>query len=187
MFSRLFGRARRANREVVDAVYERIVASARQPVFYGHWAVPDTPLGRFEMLCAHMVLVLHRARGADPAMAELAQELTDEFFKDVDHSLRELGIGDMGVPKRMKKFARMFYGRLNAYAAALDAGNRDDLAVALSRNIHPEAFNGSQPVEGTMALARHMMAVDATLRVWPDEQLLAGQLPDIAPAGLVRS
>jgi cytochrome b pre-mRNA-processing protein 3 len=180
-------RRNRGNQEVVKRTYEALTQAARAPAFYRDMNVPDTVIGRFEMLSVHMALYFRRTGEGAPALRDLAQDIVDAFFEDIDHSIREIGIGDMGVPKRMKKFARMFYGRLNAYAAALDAGNRDDLAVALSRNIHPEAFNGSQPVEGTMALARHMMAVDATLRVWPDEQLLAGQLPDIAPAGLVRS
>jgi cytochrome b pre-mRNA-processing protein 3 len=176
MFSRLFGRARRANREVVDAVYERIVASARQPVFYGQWDVPDTPLGRFEMLCAHMVLVLHRARGADPAMAELAQELTDEFFKDVDHSLRELGIGDMGVPKRMKKLARMFYGRAESYGGALDAADAGALAAALRRNVLPEATDWPQAAN----VAAYLIAARDLLAAQPLDEVLSGavRFPD---------
>lgn len=83
--------------------------------FYAQFQVPDTPLGRYEMLSLHIFLALHRMRGENRALADLAQEIADEFFKDVDHSLRELGIGDQGVPKRMKKLARMFYGRVAAY------------------------------------------------------------------------
>ncbi len=110
MFQRLFGQ-RHANRTITDALYRQIVAAARQPLFYSAWNVPDTPLGRFEMLSVHMFLFLHRMRREEGASREIAQVLTDEFFRDVEHSLRELGIGDLGVPKRMKKLARMFYGR----------------------------------------------------------------------------
>ena len=63
--------------------------------------------------------------------------LTDEFFTDVEHSLRELGIGDLGVPKRMKKLARMFYGRAAAYDDALERDDREALAAALARNVRP--------------------------------------------------
>ena len=85
--------------------------------------MPDTPLGRYEMLALHMFLFLHRMRGEVGTAAAVAQEVTDTFFLDVDHSLRELGIGDVGVPKRVKKLARMFYGRAAAYGEALDAGD----------------------------------------------------------------
>jgi cytochrome b pre-mRNA-processing protein 3 len=68
-------------------------------------------LGRFEMITIHLVLYLRRTAVAGGLFRALAQEVLEAFFEDVDHSIRELGIGDAGVPKRMKKFARMFYGR----------------------------------------------------------------------------
>jgi cytochrome b pre-mRNA-processing protein 3 len=139
MFKRLFGGERHANRAITDALYGQIVAAARQPVFYSDWSVPDTPLGRFEMLSLHMFLFQHRLRGEAGISGEIAQVLIDEFFTDLDHSLRELGIGDAGVPKRMKKLARMFYGRTSAYADALEAGDRVALAAALARNVRPES------------------------------------------------
>ncbi|MBZ9808371.1 MULTISPECIES: ubiquinol-cytochrome C chaperone family protein [unclassified Mesorhizobium] len=138
MFQRLFGRERHANHAITDALYAQIVAAARQTVFYSHWNVPDTPLGRFEMLSLHMFLVQHRLRGEDGAAQEIAQVLIDEFFLDVDHSLRELGIGDVGVPKRMKKLAKMFYGRTAAYDDALERNDHDGLTAALARNVRPD-------------------------------------------------
>ncbi len=149
MFQRLFGRERSANRAITEALYASIVAAARQPLFYSDWNVPDTPLGRFEMLSLHMFLFQHRLRGETGASRELAQILIDEFFTDVDHSLRELGIGDLGMPKRMKKLARMFYGRTVAYADALERGDRAALAAALARNIRPDA--ASWPEAGGLA------------------------------------
>ena len=138
MFQRLFGRERNANRTVTEALYERIVAAARQKVFYSEWAVPDTPLGRFEMVSLMMLLFQHRLRGEPGTAREVAQVLIDEFFTDVEHSLRELGISDPGVPKRMKRLARMFYGRTAAYTGALDRSDGEALAAALGRNIRPD-------------------------------------------------
>lgn len=138
MFKSILGLGRRSNTDVIDALYGEIVAAARQPAFYAQWDVPDSPLGRFEMLSIHMFLFLERARGGSEGVAEVAQELTDEFFKDVEHSLRELGIGDLGVPKRMKKLARMFYGRAEAYRESLAAPDDAALAAALARNVTPE-------------------------------------------------
>lgn len=171
MFSRLFGRRKSGNRAVVDAVYGEIVAAARQPRFYAEWDVPDTPLGRFEMLSLHLFLLLRRLRAATPAGKALAQELTDEFFRDVEHSIRELGIGDMGVPKRMKKLARMFYGRVAAYGAALDAGDEAALAEALRRNVRPDA--GAWP--DAPHLAAHLAALAMRLDGWPEAEIVGGR------------
>ncbi|SFO56333.1 cytochrome b pre-mRNA-processing protein 3 [Mesorhizobium sp. NFR06] len=139
MFQRLFGRERNANRAITEALYAQIVAAARQTVFYSDWNVPDTPLGRFEMLSLHMYLIQHRLRGEQGVAAEVAQVLIDEFFLDVEHSLRELGTSDVGVPKRMKKLAKMFYGRTAAYDDALEQDDRLALASALARNVRPDA------------------------------------------------
>lgn len=138
MIRRLFSRTRRANRLLANRLYEQIVATARQPVFYAELGVPDTPLGRFEMLSVHMILFLRRVRG-EKELAAIAQQVTDEFFLDVDHALRELGIGDMGLPKRMKKLARMFYGRAASYGDALDSADDSALREALARNIMPDS------------------------------------------------
>jgi cytochrome b pre-mRNA-processing protein 3 len=156
MFQRLFGRERQANRAITEALYAQIVAAARQTVFYSDWNVPDTPLGRFEMLSLHMFLFQHRLRGENGAATEVAQVLIDEFFLDVEHSLRELGISEVGVPKRMKKLAKMFYGRTAAYDDALERDDKEALAAALARNILPEAA------------------------VWPQAPLLAAYVADAA-------
>jgi cytochrome b pre-mRNA-processing protein 3 len=172
MFQRLFGRQRRANRAVTDALYGAIVAAARQPTFYSEWQVPDTPLGRFEMLSVHMFLFLHRMREEPGAAKDLAQSLTDTFFLDVEHSLRELGIGDLGVPKRMKKLARMFYGRAVAYTEALERRDRAALAEALARNIRPEAENWPEAA----GLADYVVEADRQLAGQAVGAILAGGL-----------
>jgi len=172
MFQRLFGRARNANREITDALYASIVASARQEAYYSEWNVPDTPLGRFEMLSLHMFLFQHRLRGATGEAREVAQVLIDEFFSDVDHSLRELGIGDMGIPKRMKKLARMFYGRTAAYADALERKDAEALAAALRRNIRPDADSW---VEADL-LASHVEATERALQGQELDAICSGTL-----------
>ena len=172
LFQRLLALGRDPNRAVKDAVYSRIVAAARQPVFYSTWNVPDTPLGRFEMLSLHMFLFLHRMREETGVAHALAQDLTDDFFTDVDHSLRELGIGDMGVPKRMKKLARMFYGRATTYGAALDAGDATALTAALMRNVRPEAKEWAE----ASALAGYALAADSRLASQPTGAILSGAI-----------
>jgi cytochrome b pre-mRNA-processing protein 3 len=172
MFQRLFGRERSANRAITEALYASIVAAARQEPFYSEWNVPDTPLGRFEMLSLHMFLFQYRMRGETGASRDLAQILIDEFFSDVDHSLRELGIGDLGIPKRMKKLARMFYGRTAAYADALERGDLEALAAALARNIRPDAAAWPQSAE----LAAYVADADGMLALQQSEEIHSGAI-----------
>lgn len=172
MFRRLFGRERQASRAITDALYSQIMAAARQPVLYSSWGVPDTPLGRFEMISLHMFLFQHRLHGEAGASREIAQELIDEFFAEVEQSLRELGIGDMGVPKRMKKLGRMFYGRTAAYADALSRGDRAALAEALRRNVRPDAQ--AWPEAGL--LAGYATVAWALLRAQPSQDIHTGKV-----------
>ncbi|WP_412535167.1 ubiquinol-cytochrome C chaperone family protein [Mesorhizobium sp. BAC0120] len=158
-------------------MYDRIVAAARQPVLYADWNVPDTPLGRYEMISLHLFLVLHRLRGETGAR-ELAQGLTDRFFAELDHSIRELGVGDLSVPKRMKKFARMFYGRVASYGEAIDRGDAELLAAALARNVRPGETLWRESAE----LSRHVVKVQSALAEQSLTDILSGQvtfpLPD---------
>jgi len=170
MFQRLFGRERNANRAITEALYAQIVAAARQTVLYSDWNVPDTPLGRFEMLSLHMYLIQHRLHGEQGVAAEVAQVLIDEFFLDVEHSLRELGISDVGVPKRMKKLAKMFYGRTAAYDGALKEDDRVALAAALARNVRPDA--GAWPE--APRLADYVCRASQGLAGQPIESIIAG-------------
>lgn len=175
-----FFRQKRHNRIIVDRQYAALTSAAREPVFYLDFDVPDTVMGRFELLSIVMVLFFRRTRTADTSGQELAQEIVDAFFQDIDHSIRELGIGDQGVPKRMKKLAGMFYGRLESYALALDERNVEQLAIALRRNIYPEAV---QAAPDMVALARWMMQADEELAALPEEVLTTGSLELPRPGG----
>jgi cytochrome b pre-mRNA-processing protein 3 len=171
MFKSILSLGRRPNQLITDALYGEIVASARQPTFYSDWGVPDTPLGRFEMLAVHMFLFLDRAKGI-AALGDIAQDMTDEFFKDVEHSLRELGIGDLGVPKRMKKLAKMFYGRAEAYREALAARDTAALTAALARNIGP----GRDIWPEAAHIAAYVEQSSALLATQSEEELLSGRV-----------
>jgi cytochrome b pre-mRNA-processing protein 3 len=169
---RIFGSDRAARREITERVYDKIVAAARQPAFYGEWGVPDTPLGRYEMIALHLFLVLHRLRGESEAASALAQDLTDNFFTDLDHSIRELGVGDLGVPKRMKKLAGMFYGRATAYGEAVERGDAALLSTALARNIRP----GDPEWPSAADLGRYALAAHRELARQPVTDFVAGRL-----------
>jgi cytochrome b pre-mRNA-processing protein 3 len=166
---RFFGLKPSPNALIVDTVYGRIVAASRLPLLYSRFGAADTPLGRFEMLAVHMALLLRAARTASPPAKQLVQEITEEFFKDVDHSLRELGIGDGGVPKRIKKLASMFYGRVDAYARALDDGDEAALATALERNVAPQGR-----LADARGLAAHVMMLADAIGRQGDEALVCG-------------
>lgn len=175
-----FFRQKRHNRIIVDRQYAALTGVAREPVFYLDLDVPDTVMGRFELLSLVMILFFRRTRSADTSGQELAQEIVDNFFQDIDHSIRELGIGDQGVPKRMKKLAGMFYGRLESYAAALDQNNVGELAQALRRNIYPETTDAAPDM---MALARWTMDTDVALAAVAGDVLATGSLQIPRPGG----
>ncbi|MFE1602259.1 ubiquinol-cytochrome C chaperone family protein [Methylobacterium sp. ID0610] len=122
-------------RRAIEALHIRINDAARVPALYRDLGVPDTVEGRFEALCLHVILTLRRLRHLPPPAEDIAQDLVDSVFAQLDSSLRELGVGDFGVSKRMKKLAQAFYGRAAAYDGALDAGDGEALAAALARNV----------------------------------------------------
>jgi cytochrome b pre-mRNA-processing protein 3 len=180
MILRAFRRTRDTHR--IAGLYGAIVAQARSPAFYTDYGVPDTVEGRFELLVLHMVLVLRRlgreagtapgqGRAGRPAGQEMGQELFDRFCRDLDHNLREMGVGDLAVPKRMRGFAEAFYGRQAVYTAALGAADAHELEKALARNIFAE----SAADERAVRLARYVRAAASTLDTEEEGALTAGQ------------
>jgi cytochrome b pre-mRNA-processing protein 3 len=124
----------RKDRARVRAIYAAIVAQARQPVFYAELGVPDTLEGRYDMLMLHAFLYMHRMKDEAEEAKDVAQEVFDFMFSDMDRSLREMGVGDLSVPKKIKKMAQAFYGRATAYDAAI-AKPGPDLVAAVGRNL----------------------------------------------------
>jgi cytochrome b pre-mRNA-processing protein 3 len=152
ILARWFGRGS----EMSGAVYARVVAQAREPAFYARLGVPDTPEGRFEMLALHLFLVLHRLKRerGDPETAALAQALTDHLVADMDANLREMGAGDLGVGRKVKRMAGALYGRIAAYEAAFDHGE-----VALRQALRQTVFATTAPAtEQEAALVEYLLA-----------------------------
>src|ERR1700743_1099093 len=144
------------SRGTIEAIYGMIVTQAREPLFYRDLAVPDTVNGRFDLLILHLWLGLRPPRGEEGAAA-LSQTLFDQFCNDMDDNLREMGVGDLTVPKRMQAFGEAFYGRTAAYDLALEAGE-EPLAQALCKNI----LNG-EGIENARRLALYAKAATASL------------------------
>jgi cytochrome b pre-mRNA-processing protein 3 len=152
-----------------EALYARCVDQARRPEFYTAMGAPDTLEGRFELYTLHVVLLVLRlkGRGDDPSAA--AQALFDAYLQSLDIGLREMGVGDLSVGKKMKKLGRAFYGRVKSYdAAQATPGDLDDL-------IRRTVYEGAPDIDPD-ALVRYTTAVRAALDAQPLERLLAGEV-----------
>ncbi|NBN62516.1 ubiquinol-cytochrome C chaperone [Microvirga tunisiensis] len=173
----VFGLFRRRTQPSEYALYGAIVAQARQPELYSRLGVPDTIDGRFDMMILHAVLLFRRLQGEGKEVAAVSQSVFDIFFADMDGSLREMGISDNAVPKKVKRMAEAFYGRAAAYGAALDAGDVHALAAAIDRNVFADA---SSPASA-LALAHYAVKSAAQLSAAPVKEILAARLPWPAP------
>jgi cytochrome b pre-mRNA-processing protein 3 len=181
----------RSHKGSIHAFYGAIVAQARSPAFYTSYGVPDTMEGRFELIVLHLVLVLHRlareeaaggGRGRRQAGA-VGQRLFDAFCRDLDDNLREMGVGDLAVPKKMRRFGEAFYGRLAAYRAALAAADERELETALGRNIFEIAVADARAAQ----LARYARATARRLDAEEAAALLAGSLVFPRPESFVHA
>lgn len=114
----------------VNLVYQKAFFHSREARFYQDYDVPDTLDGRFDLLLLHIFIVMNRLikeqenispdhsnnKGED--IEVFMQSLFDMTFIDMDQSLRQEGVGDMGVSKHIKRMMKAFNGRMNAYQAA---------------------------------------------------------------------
>ena len=169
----IFGlfRKRNHNRIIVDRQYAFLTSTARIPYFYSDLGVPDTVMGRFEALSIHVFLFLARCRD-DATLKPVAQDLVDRFMVDIEDSIREIGIGDPSVPKRMRKLAGMFYERVHAYDPPLHAGDTAALGAALKRHaLPPEA--GADAAAG---LAAYILTRKSDWDGVPTAEIMRGRL-----------
>lgn len=171
-----FGRSRQAPVKLAaDRLHDALIAQTRQPIFYTVFAVPDTFEGRFDLMVLHAGLVLRRLRELGPEGRDLAQILVDTMFARFDVAMRELGVSDIGVPKRMKRLAEAFKGRTASYDKALLQDDRAALSAAVARNILGRPGDGDP-------LARYARAAAAALTAAPLDALRSGHpaFPDPA-------
>ena len=171
---------RRSNPSIA-ALYGAIVTRARDPRFYQAYRVPDTALGRFDLILLHLALVLRRLRAGDASARTLAQGLFDAFCRDMDHNLREMGVGDQGVPRQMRRVGEAFYGRAQAYDAALAEQSNDALAGTLIRNVYAEA---AEPGVAAERLADYVRRTVHDLEAQAIEHLLGGHVTFPEPVTL---
>jgi len=165
---------RHPQREAARRLYDAVVAQARRPEFFLGCGVPDTLDGRFELICLHAFLVLNRLKGEGGAAAALGQELCEALFLDMDRGLREIGVGDLGVGRQVKRMASGFYGRLAAYERGLAEGEgkgEAGLGGALRRNLYGTAAPSDAAVA---ALAAYLRQGATSLTRQATGRLLAG-------------
>lgn len=170
---------RNDGRESIQRLYGAIVAHSRDPGFYTDFEVPDTIEGRFEMIVLHAFLLFHRLKGEDEARRELGQRVFDTFCADMDANLREMGVGDLTVPKKMKRVAEAFYGRVGVYDEALASGDEAVLAQALLRNVYGSEAERTTEAAALAACIRQRVAALAAV---PFEVFAGGELP-LPPLG----
>jgi cytochrome b pre-mRNA-processing protein 3 len=159
-------------------LYAAVVAQARCPEFYEFCAVPDTVDGRFDMIALHVFLIMRRLKGQGPAATACSRSVVETMVTDMDRSLREMGVGDLGVPKRVQEMVRAFYGRVAAYVEGLDTPDDRFLIAALDRNLY-----GTKEISDARlnAMAAYVRSTAAVLDATPVETILAGRVEFAAP------
>lgn len=183
MIGGFFGKSR-ANERFARDLYSAIVAQARQPSLYRRFGVPDTMDGRFEMVVLFTIILFFRLRREGPEGQDLGQRVFNLFVTDMDMSLREMGVGDLGVPKRMKDVGRSFYGRIDAYGKPLADVDRSELSKVLHRNLFPD--EPETPVL-TAELANYVVQASRSLNDISISDLKSGNIefPEIASAATI--
>jgi len=172
-------RARTRNRRKAREIYGALVAAARAPHYYARLRVPDTPEGRFEMLCLMMFLVVERLKSVPVGGATLARQVIEAFVTDMDDCLREMGVGDLAVPKRVKRAAAAFYERGGAYREALaeaQGSETEKLAAVLSTYVYQGAAMPEVHALAHVLASRSRELAGASDAAMMDDRTLQGLL-----------
>jgi len=173
----MFGLHKKRSSAVQDArgLLETVRVGARNPALFGPGRIPDTFDGRFECMVLHVTLILERLSGQSARAGAVAQALFDLFFDEMDVVLRETGVGDASVAKKIKIMGEAFYGRANAYRAAVGSENLPKVEESLARNL----FSSAQPSAPFVnACALYVLESAGNLAKTPvDEILSSGTTP----------
>ncbi|TNE37214.1 MAG: hypothetical protein EP347_08475 [Alphaproteobacteria bacterium] len=161
------------------ALHREIAGQSRLPVFFTDFEVADTIDGRFDLLVLHGFLVMHRLKQEGEKAKVLSQTLFDKLFEGMDVSLREMGVGDLIVGKRIRGMATAFYGRVDAYTVPLEAGDRDALVEAINRNL----YRGQGNPEVVGKVADYAVKAASLLKEQSLTELAAGQVRFPDPEG----
>jgi len=163
----------RDRHEKARSLYGSIVTQARARAFYAHWGVPDTAEGRFEMIVLHLVMVLHRLGREGEAGQRLARALTEAFAVDLDDNLREMTVGDLAVPRHVKRAVGALHERHVSYGAAFTAADDAPLTAALQAKLQAVGAGGGLEAGRLCAYIRQ---VSHRLDLLPSAEVLAGRI-----------
>lgn len=156
-------------------LYATAASMARAPRLYADLKVADTVDGRLDMLLLHLAILIDRLGRIGPKGQALATALTEAFVTHIDDTLRHVGVGDLAVPRKVKKAAAALYDAHQDYAPALAAG--EDASSAWRHALHLHLVSrGAAPAADIPALADYAQAVAANLRAQADADLLAGRI-----------
>ena len=159
------------------ALYARAVEQSRAPALYADLGVPDTVEGRFELYTLHVVVLLDRLRRQSPRAAETAQALFDTYVSALDHALREMGVGDLSVGKKMRRLGEAFFGRVKSYEAAFQAlPETAELEAVIARTVYAEGDPAHAPALAAYASRQRTVLAGQAL-----EALLEGRVDWVAP------
>lgn len=153
---------KRPAQRIGEPLYAAAVAQARRPAFYTTLGVADRIDARFELYTLHVLVLILRLRDEGEPGSAAAQSLFDVYVSALDHALRELGVGDISMARKMRTLGEALYGRMTAYEAPIRDGDAAALAVHLARNVHESDDAGRGD-----SLARYALAARATLAARP--------------------
>ncbi len=166
-----WSRAPRASVQAGRALYAAAAAQSRRPELYTRLGGADTPNGRFEVYSLHVILLLNRLKGRGEQAAETAQALFDAYVGSLDDALREQGVGDLSMGKKMRRLGEAFYGRVRSYDAALEAlPDEAPLEDLLGRTVLEESGSPAPPL--LAYVRRALTALDGL----PEDELLAARI-----------
>jgi len=175
MLNRLFRRG--PARDAGEAMYAALVSQARNARLYEAFGAPDTVEGRFEVYTLHLVLLIDRLNAEGAGSKPVSQALFDAYVKALDAALREMGVGDLSVGKKMRKLGEALYGRMKSYQAAFEAlPDETPLEDLIQRTVHAEADGTKAP-----AMAGYALAQRAHLAGQPAQALMRGEIDWVAP------
>lgn len=161
-----------------EALYAGLVDQARQPALYRDLGVADRIDSRFELYVLHLALLLNRLKGEGEAASETGQAVFDAFVGALDDSLRELGVGDLSVAKKMRKLGEAVYGRVVGYQNAVGDNDSVSLAGLIARAVYSE----EAPTAQADCLARYALSTSEALRAQRLEDILRGRVAWPEPA-----
>lgn len=165
--SRLLGTAPDP-RESVRPLWHRVIELARDADYYNLCHVADSIAGRFDMITAVLSVVMVRLEASE--MRSESALLAELFVEDMDGQLREFGVNDVVVGKRIGKLMSVLGGRLGAYRSALNAGDLDRLSAAIQRNV--TFVEGTDETASARAVGTRLMKLSERLASFSDADMI---------------